>query len=326
MKESILYVELPESKELLKPVDLNIPENSLDIVHVKDLNAAQTAISSSPKFMALVCNTANKTLFEAFKKAFPSSPICLVTNKPMETYSRELESKEELLLSHVIANRLPSVWTIQELKIFLLKLLKLEKVFGIAPYLRPDAPTFRLPISRGTASAERELYNNKVLSFAEEQKLGHMFAQRVAGISEELLMNALQDAPRAAKDFNISSDADIFLSFGCDENTFAISVEDPYGALSKEKLFQYLKKVIIRQDDSKLIDTKKEGAGLGLYKILYSSHAFICNVVPRQKTEVVALIDLHFKIKDFSKIAKSIHFFVKRDRIEEGLKSINKMP
>ena len=46
--------------------------------------------------------------------------------------------------------------------------------------------------------------------------------------------------------------------------------KDPFGLLKKEKFFEYLKKVLSRDDSSKIIDTKKGGAGLGLLKILFS--------------------------------------------------------
>ena len=73
--------------------------------------------------------------------------------------------------------------------------------------------------------------------------------------------------------------------------------------------FEATKKSCCRSDSANLIDTKKGGAGLGLFKILYSSHALICNVDPGRKTEVIALIDIQHQVRDFSKMARSVHYF-----------------
>ena len=43
-----------------------------------------------------------------------------------------------------------------------------------------------------------------------------------------------------------------------------------------------MKKLSMSRDSDDLIDTKKGGAGLGFFKILYSSHALICNVKEKE--------------------------------------------
>ena len=158
------------------------------------------------------------------------------------------------------------------------------------------------------------------MTFAEDNRLGQYTSKLVFGITEELLMNAIYDAPVAGGKLHyaelprtspivLQPDEYGKLTFGCDGSVFAISVADPFGALKREKLFQYLKKVLRRSDSANLIDTKKGGAGLGLFKILYSSHALICNVDPGRKTEVIALIDIQHQVRDFSKMARSVHYF-----------------
>jgi len=145
-------------------------------------------------------------------------------------------------------------------------------------------------------------------------------AKLVFGITEELLMNAIYDAPVAdgrhrygelprTTAVDLEPHEYSQLSFGCDGNVFGIAVSDPFGALSKVKLYEYIRKVLRRSDSINLIDRKKGGAGLGLFKILYSCHSLICNVQPHVKTEVIALIDIHSQVRDFSKMARSIHYF-----------------
>ena len=158
------------------------------------------------------------------------------------------------------------------------------------------------------------------MSFAEENRLGQYMAKLVFGITEELLMNAIYDAPVAGgrhhygdlpRTTSVELDQSEYatLTYGCDGSLFGVAVCDPFGALKREKLYQYLKKVLRRTDSTNLIDTKKGGAGLGLFKILYSSHALICNVEPSKRTEVMALIDIQHQVRDFSKMARSVHYF-----------------
>lgn len=307
MKEKILYVDLPGYKALPNASILKLAGQDWDTYCVTELQSALTAIERLKNIKVLLCNAPKKELFQAFEKANEKGIICLITDKPMEKYAKELEYQEDKYLNHIIANRSPTIWTARELHSFLNKII-LDDYFGIDKYLDKGTPTIRIPIS---GKVSRDDYNQQVIDFAQSKKVGTHLSKILKGISEELLMNALLDAPHAAKQLNNQAEIEdaSFLEFGCDTHCFAISVQDPYGALSKHKLFTYLKKVLVREDESQLIDTKKEGAGLGLFKIFYSSHALVCNVVPGKKTEVMSLVDLSFKVKDFSKIAKSIYFF-----------------
>ena len=158
------------------------------------------------------------------------------------------------------------------------------------------------------------------MNFAEDNRLGQYMAKLVFGITEELLMNAIYDAPVAGgkhhygelprtESIKLQPEEYSKLSFACDGYIFGVGVADPFGALTRQKLFEYLKKVLRRSDSSNIIDTKKGGAGLGLFKILYSSHSLICNVRPKQQTEVMALIDIQNQVRDFSKMPRSVHYF-----------------
>src|SRR5690606_33329964 len=118
------------------------------------------------------------------------------------------------------------------------------------------------------------------MKYAQDHKIGQHLSKMNFRISEELLMDAICDAPVAGGRQNfdqlprtavieLQEDEYATLQYGCDGKLFGISVSDPFGALKRDKLFQYLKKVLMRRDSSTLIDNKKGGAGLGIFKILY---------------------------------------------------------
>jgi hypothetical protein len=133
-------------------------------------------------------------------------------------------------------------------------------------------------------------------------------------------MNAIYDAPVAGGRTHydniertihrdLATDEHSFLRYGTDGKTLALSIQDPFGAFKRDKWWQYTRKILKRDDADGLIDTKKGGAGLGIFKMLYSSHGVICNVNPGKMTEVIVLIDLVHPVRDFGVMPRSIHYF-----------------
>ena len=312
----ILYVDCSGYKPLPSGESLRLIGGGHKVESVTDLSSALTVLVNSPKIEILVANTPNLELFESFRSHHRDGKAILVTSMPMKDYSMELQGNEEQLVDHIVSNKEREGWTTHDLRITIAK-IRGNDIFGIDKYLAPNTIIHRAIVK---SSAEREVLNNRVLDFAEACHLGQHTSRMAFGITEELLMNTIYDAPAAAGisrfqsvdqttvvELNDQEQGE--LSYGCDGQILAISSSDPFGALRKEKVFQYLKKVLKRTDSEGLIDTKRGGAGLGLFKILYSSHGLVCNVMPGTKTEIMALIDVNDQLRDFSTMARSIHFF-----------------
>lgn len=316
MTKRVLYIDISGNKPLPDASVLRVAAGEAELLAVTDPASAVAVLKTTADLAAIVSNAPEYQIFKAARSLRPEVCTILVTENAMEQYSRHLHGEEDVLVDHVIANRLPSPWTINELRVTMQKILR-HDIFGIDKYLAPGTAIQQLTVK---GSKDREVYNTAVMSFAEENRLGQYMAKLVFGITEELLMNAIYDAPVAGghhhygelprtSAVDLKPDEYSQLSYACDGSAFAISVQDPFGALTRAKLLQYLKKVLRRDDSSTLIDTKKGGAGLGLFKILYSSHALICNVAPGKRTEVMALIDIQHQVRDFSKMARSVHYF-----------------
>lgn len=320
MKETtdlrVLYVDIPGRKPLPEASVLRVAGTGAEIIGVTDAQSALAVLRTTKPIDIVVCNSPDLEVFGLARSDQPAARTVLVTENTMEQYSKCLGGAEDVLIDHVVANRIPGAWTINELRVTVQKILR-KDLFGIDKYLAPATKIQELVV---TGSADRESFNTRVMNFAEENRLGQYMAKLVFGITEELLMNAIYDAPVAGgrhhygelprtTTVELRPSEYSRLSFGCDGSVFGISVLDPFGALTRQKLFQYLKKVLRRTDSTNLIDTKKGGAGLGLFKILYSSHSLIVNVEPSKRTEVMALIDIQHQVRDFSKMARSVHFF-----------------
>jgi hypothetical protein len=121
-------------------------------------------------------------------------------------------------------------------------------------------------------------------------------------VTEELLMNAIYDAPTDPSGNQIYNmlprttvvelkpDEYARLRFGCDGAYLAVSVEDPFGALSPNVLIKYLESCYSGKAGS--LQVNKGGAGRGLHQIVEGSELVVFNVRPKRRTEVIALFNM----------------------------------
>ena len=138
-------------------------------------------------------------------------------------------------------------------------------------------------------------------------------------LCDEFLMNAIYDAPRdeegkpiyASTPRNervlLKPDQAAKFRYASDGELLAISVEDAFGAINRDKVVSYLSKCFAKGDDQ--IDAKEGGAGLGLYIIWKSVNHFILNIDPGVRTEFVGIIDLSLSIREFKTKNRSFHLF-----------------
>lgn len=316
MRQKMIFLDVSGYKPLPDISVLKIASHGCDSICLSDPSTCEKILKNEKNIIAFVTNYPNSELFQHIATYQPIANIVFITDLTMSEYLKKLTQKEENFLNHIIANNSDSIWSIHELRITLQKILN-KDFFGINKYLMPGAEIHH-SIIEGTKA--RNLLCKEVANLSEKYRLGSYISKLLYGIVEELLMNAIYDAPRSVnKDkYGLISDSIAFeldkndqsiLSYGFDGKIFATAVADPFGTMPRDLFFSYLKKVVSRNDSSKLIDSKKEGAGLGLFKILYSSHALICNLNKNVKTEVISIIDTSQQVRDFAKAARSIHFF-----------------
>lgn len=314
---TILFVEVPGQKPLPHAPAIQVASQGCRAVAVTGVDQALQILESTPAshLLALVSNTPDASLFKASREHHLTATNILVTDTTIHSYSQSLAPDESLLIDHIIAN-LSEDWTIDELRITLQKIVRRD-LFGIEKYLLHNTPVQSRTVK---SSRDRETYNTDIQRWVETCGLSRSIARLAFGVSEELLMNAIYDAPIAGGRSNYESlertthrdllpDEYSTLRFGCDGRLLALSIQDPFGAFPRDKWWLYSRKILKRNDVDGLIDTKKGGAGLGIFKMLYSSHGLVCNVDPGKMTEVIVLIDLTQPVRDFMSMPRSIHYF-----------------
>lgn len=205
-----------------------------------------------------------------------------------------------------------------ELVVTVEKILR-NDVFGLEKYLtwgiEPELEVL-------TSSREKDQKLTLLASFADTLGLPSRLTTLAKGVADELLMNAVYNAPVDAEGrpryahlprterIDLGPGEEVDLRWACDGRHLAISVTDPFGSLEVNTIRQYLARCFARGDDQ--MATHGGGAGMGLFYIFTSLSQLIVNIDPGQRTEVIGLLDVTGSYRDFAQRPKSFNVFLQR--------------
>jgi hypothetical protein len=148
---------------------------------------------------------------------------------------------------------------------------------------------------------EKSVVISAVSDFATAIGVRRKYRESIEQVLDELLMNALYDAPVDAAGKQMFADVPTktrislrmeqkaVVQYACEGDMFALSVRDSFGALKGDTIVKYLDKCLHAEQQ---IDRKAGGAGLGLYIISNAATQFIVNIFPGVATEVLCTFDL----------------------------------
>lgn len=137
--------------------------------------------------------------------------------------------------------------------------------------------------------------------FAAAMSVRRKYREAIEQCADEMLMNALYDAPVDAEGNPLFADVPIkeriamqveqkpVVQYACSDETFMFSVRDNYGTLARSTVLKYLDKCLHAEQQ---IDRKTGGAGLGLYLMASQSSQMTFNVLPGVATECICTFDL----------------------------------
>lgn len=144
---------------------------------------------------------------------------------------------------------------------------------------------------------------------------------RIALVTEELMTNAIFDAPLdgdGAPKYNfrprnlgviLEPHEYATLRFATDGILAAVSVEDPFGALARSTIIEYLDRCY--KGNFKAPDERKSGGGIGTFQMMEAADLVVYNIRPKRRTEVIALFALGSESR--TRTGKSFHFFELQD-------------
>jgi hypothetical protein len=170
-------------------------------------------------------------------------------------------------------------------------------IFGIEKYLPEGTPVHYVRL-RDFEGRGKALYT--VLAYAEEAKMRRQVRSAIGSVCEELLMNALYDAPVDENGNQVFAEVDphdrtksrsprpVSIRYAATESQFAVAVRDRFGRLAKNTILAYIDKCL---HSPVQIDRKTYGAGLGLYLVANAAASYLVNVAYGIATEVVCTFD-----------------------------------
>jgi hypothetical protein len=136
--------------------------------------------------------------------------------------------------------------------------------------------------------------------FANRPNLPAVRCAQLVQITEELVTNALFDAPVDESGTHLFKDLDrrqrvtldkqtIELSLWADDGRFGVGVTDPFGSLSKDRFTNGLARGFRRGDDQ--LSPTGGGAGIGLFTVYRASSHLSISITPRRSTRILAILD-----------------------------------
>jgi CRP-like cAMP-binding protein/anti-sigma regulatory factor (Ser/Thr protein kinase) len=223
--------------------------------------------------------------------------------------------KEYDFISSIIAKRQEDrAFNVKSISSTVKKMLT-DDIFGLEKYLHWGTEIKQFEI---TSSTQRMAVSQKALGYMSDLGIRSSILKKCEMVIEELLMNAIYDAPvdkhgnqlYNSRNRNLPVELEAQhcakLRIATDGLFLAVSVEDPFGAFSKKTIVDYLENNYYNLDDNFNVNQGKAGAGKGLYLITEFSDLVIYNISPGVRTEVIALFDLD---QTKSASATSIHYF-----------------
>lgn len=152
------------------------------------------------------------------------------------------------------------------------------------------------------SSAEKETVLAEAMAYAGRFGLSDEKLRRIEVVTDELLMNAVYDAPRDAggepkyagvdrrTPITLGAQAQVRVRFGSDGRTFAVSVSDRFGALTRPIVGSHISRVLEVRGPRPRQGTG--GAGLGMVLCYTSSNQLVIHGSPGRFTEVSAIIHI----------------------------------
>jgi hypothetical protein len=189
-------------------------------------------------------------------------------------------------------------------------------IFGLEKYLLWGVVVSERPVRRYD---EKRDALRQLADFAEEIGVRRQLVARIEAVADELLMNALYDAPavrygvepriaeRARAGLGPLGDEPALVRWGCDGHRLALSVRDNYGELRKEAILEHLARA--RAGRGAPLARPGGGAGLGLYFVVSSVAGLVANISPGRATEMIALFDVKATGRESPGYARSLHIF-----------------
>lgn len=262
-----------------------------------DVHASLDELGKGELQAALVCLHLDGALASAAAEVVPrltgdSRVICVLPRSNLPTLVDIMQSSERIS-GVLVAEDLDT----RELSAMATRVLAGD-IFGLEKMVRWGTQVHSQLVGD---YQEKSLCISQISEFAETMSVRRKYREAIEQCIDEMLMNALYDAPVDEQGKQIFTEIPIktrislrveqkaVVQYACDGHQFAVSVRDAFGTLERNTVLKYLYKCLHAEQQ---IDRKAGGAGLGLYLMVNSASTVYFNVLPGVATEALCVFDL----------------------------------
>lgn len=220
--------------------------------------------------------------------------VVLLTSSDNQGNVKILENHR--FINHIISRNLEDRnSSIRYILTALGKLLN-KDLFGIDKYLMWGVEVQNRVV---TNSNQRESLREEIQTHFKKIGVRSTVLDRVNTAVEEMLMNAIYDAPvdssgnhifnhiSRKNEIKLDTHQQSQLAYASDGVLLAVSVTDPFGSLTKNIIIDYL--ISCYHGKAGSMNEKKGGAGRGLHQVVENADLTIFNVKKGVRTEVICL-------------------------------------
>jgi hypothetical protein len=268
------------------------------------------------------------TLAAAASRACPDTPM-VVTAGGADARRRLVESLAAPQVIALLPKQEGDGPDEQELGVSLRRLLSrtgADIPMGPLPYLLGGTPIEERVVG---STQEKEDALQAVLALGQRFALSDEKLRRIEVVADELLLNAIYDAPRdltpsgsgnwmpvpryATLDrrtpLTLGAKEQVRIRWGSDGRNFAIAVNDRFGALTREVSTRYISRLLEAPAQRAPIRTEAGGAGLGLMICFTTANQLIIQGAPARFTEVTGVLHVGGSNKRAQERGCALHLY-----------------
>ncbi|HEY0255208.1 MAG TPA: hypothetical protein VGC41_26955, partial [Kofleriaceae bacterium] len=171
----------------------------------------------------------------------------------------------------------------------------LDRVFDREPPLISETGFGRIALLANAARREERFA--RMREFFVNNGLSQRTIEAAIDVTEELVMNALYDAPFEAGFFSaavprtqlveLPRDRACEISYGLHDGELFVRLRDTFGALTRRRVIDVLSRCVASEVS---LDESRGGAGLGLWRIFSTASSIAITVKPRCLTDIMVTI------------------------------------
>lgn len=309
----VLLADTNKKQQVIAKMALGGTGVVLDIVTTADEGKAKL---EAQIYDLIVFDTANIELANLAFEKNPKVGLVLMTSDQIPTYLPALKALKST--PHIVSrDDSDRTFTVKNIVTTVTKLLSRD-FFGLEKYISWGVDVQTMPV---VSSKQRAQIIADVNAYFEKLGVRRANRDRVQCVLEEMLMNAIYDAPidKEGKsiynhlprtvDLNLKPEEQGMVRFATDGMLIAVSVQDPFGSLKGSTILRYLEANYGGTAHDMNAQENKGGAGRGLHQIVENSDLVVFNVDPGKKTEAIALFNV--EVKEKAQQNPSFHLFIK---------------